>query len=49
MKDYGKTFLNNHNSQGYFHPKQKDAKIFENHLKPVMLVFIGKLSPSTLG
>ena len=25
----------------------KNAKIFENHLNPVMLVFIGKLSPST--
>ena len=30
-----------------FLPKE-DAKIFENHLNPVMLVFIGKLSPSTL-
>ena len=28
--------------------KPKDAKIFENHLNPVMLVFIGKLSRSTL-
>ena len=26
---------------GYFHPKYKAAKIFENHLNPVMLVFIG--------
>ena len=25
----------------------KDAKIFEKHLNPVMLVFIGKLSLST--
>ena len=25
----------------YFLPKLKDAKIFENHLNPVMLVFIG--------
>ena len=28
---------------GYFCPKHKDAKIFENHLNPVMLVFIEKL------
>ena len=27
--------------------KSKDAKIFENHLNPVMLVFIGKPSLST--
>ena len=33
---------------GYFCPKYKDAKIFENYLNPVMLVFIGKLSLSTL-
>ena len=26
---------------GYFCPKDKDAKVFENHLNPVMLVFIG--------
>ena len=26
---------------GYFHPKHKDATIFENHLNPVMLVSIG--------
>ena len=25
---------------GYFNPKHKDAKIFEIHLNPVMLVFI---------
>ena len=25
---------------GYFHPKHKDANIFENHLNPAMLVFI---------
>ena len=31
----------------YFHPKHKDTKIFENHLYPVMLVFIRKLSPSS--
>ena len=31
-----------------FCPEHKDAKIFENHLKPVMLVFIGKLSLNTL-
>ena len=24
--------------------KHKDTKIFENHINPVMLVFIGKLS-----
>ena len=23
-----------------FHPKHKDVKIYENHLNPVMLVFI---------
>ena len=34
--------------RGYFHPKSKDAKIFENHLNSVMLVFIRKLSLSTL-
>ena len=28
--------------------KHKDAKIFENHLNPVMLVFIGKLPLSVL-
>ena len=28
--------------------KHKDANIFENHLNPVMLVFIRKLSLSTL-
>ena len=33
---------------GYFHPKHKDATIFENHLNPVILVFIGKLSMSTV-
>ena len=33
---------------GYFRPKYKDSKIFENHLNPVMLVFIGKLPLSTL-
>ena len=32
---------------GYFHTKHKNAKIFENHLNSVMLVFIGKLSLST--
>ena len=25
---------------GFFYPKYKDAKLFENHLNPVMLVFI---------
>ena len=24
-----------------FHPKNKDAKIFEKHIYPVMLVFVG--------
>ena len=33
---------------GYFHPKYKNAKIFENHRNAVMLVFIGKLSLSVL-
>ena len=32
---------------GYFHPKHKGAKIFENHLNPAMLAFIGLLSLST--
>ena len=31
-----------------FLSKHKDAKILENNLNPVMLVFIGKLSLSTL-
>ena len=34
---------------GYFCPKHKDAKIFEKHLNPVMLVLIRKPSLSTLG
>ena len=33
---------------GCFRPKHMDAKIFENHLNLVILVFIGKLSLSTL-
>ena len=33
---------------GYSCPKHKDAKNFENHPNPVMLVFIGKISLSTL-
>ena len=33
--------LNSFNAaQGYFRSKDKDAKIFENHPNPVMLVFI---------
>ena len=32
---------------GYFCLKHKNAKIVENHLNPVMLVFIGKPSMST--
>ena len=31
-----------------FLPKRKDAKIVENHPNPVLLVFIGYLSLSTL-
>ena len=31
---------------GYFCPKYNDVKIFENHLNPVMLVFIAYLSLS---
>ena len=27
--------------RGYFCPKHKDAKIFEKHLNPIILVFIG--------
>ena len=33
---------------GYFCTKHKDAKIFDNHLNPVMLVFIGQLLLSNL-
>ena len=33
---------------GYFCPMHKDAKIFENHLNPCILVFFEKLSPSAL-
>ena len=33
---------------GYFHPKHKDAKIFENYLNPVVELFFEKLSLSTL-
>ena len=29
------------------HPKHKNAKLFENHLNPVMFVFIRKLLLST--
>ena len=42
------SMLNPYADGGYFRPKHKDATIFENHLNPVMLVFIGKLSWSTL-
>ena len=36
-----KYFLNaDLQSWGHFHPKHKDAKIFEKHLNPIMLVFI---------
>ena len=32
--------VNPSNAEVTFYPKNKDAKIFENHLNPVMLVFI---------
>ena len=32
--------LNPYTAGGYFRTKHKDAKMFENHLKPVVLVFI---------
>ena len=28
--------INPSNAVGYFHPKEKDTKIFENHFNPVM-------------
>ena len=28
-------------NENYFHQKHKEKKIFETHLNPVMLVFIG--------
>ena len=34
-------FLNPSNAGATFRPKPKYANIFENHLNPVMLVFIG--------
>ena len=40
--------FNPSNALGFFRPKHKNAKIFENHSNPVMLVFIGKLSLSAL-
>ena len=33
--------INPSNAEATFIPKHKDAKIFENYLNPVMLVFIG--------
>ena len=33
--------FNPSNAATTFSPKRKDAKIFENHLKPAMLVFMG--------
>ena len=39
--------LNPSNAEATIVPKHKDPKIFENHLNPVILVFIGKLSLST--
>ena len=32
---------------GHFRPKKKDAKIFENHINPAVLVFIGYFQMST--
>ena len=40
--------INPSNAEGYFHPKHKDGKISEKHRNPIMLVFIAKLSQSTL-
>ena len=34
------SLFNPSSAEANFHPKHKDAKIFENHLDPVMLVFI---------
>ena len=30
-------------ASGYFRPMHKKAKSYENHLNPIMLIFIGKL------
>ena len=40
--------LNHSNAEATFIQSYKNTKIVENHLNPVMLVFIGKLSLSTL-
>ena len=48
MKTRAKYLLNPSNAEVPFVKKHKDAKIFENYLNPVMLVFIGKLSLRTL-
>ena len=40
--------LNPSNAEAYFFSKHNDAKIFEHHLNPIMLIFIGELSLSTL-
>ena len=34
-------FFNPYAADGYNRPKHKNAKIFENYLNPVLLVFIG--------
>ena len=45
---WSKDLLNPSNAEATFGPKYTDAKSFENHLIPIMLVFMGKLSLSTL-
>ena len=42
------TSVNPSNAEANFCSKQKDAPIFENHLNPVILVFIRELWLSTL-
>ena len=48
MKTRARYLLNRSNAEVPFVKKHMDAKIFENLLNPVMLVFIGKLSLSTI-
>ena len=45
--DKSTTMLNPFHAETTFRPWQKNAKNLENHLNPVMLVFIGKLSTIT--
>ena len=45
--DTEKRNISGYLSSQHFCPIYNDAKIFENHLNPVMLVLIGKLSLST--